>query len=86
MWNGHLIISNFHNFHQNFQHLGSLAHVVKLNCHFDKVMLDPVTGLSHVALKGQPPQSVEDAERLLSYHIAASMQKMISTLRQLMSG
>lgn len=49
-------------------------------------MLDPVTGLSHVALKGQPPQSVEDAERLLSYHIAASMQKMISTLRQRMSG
>lgn len=86
MWNGHLIISNFHNFHQNFQHLGSLAHVVKLNCHFDKVMLDPVTGLSHVALKGQPLQSVEDAERLLSYHIAASMQKMISTLRQRMSG
>ncbi|XP_062604104.1 uncharacterized protein LOC134265903 [Saccostrea cucullata] len=38
-------------------------------------MLDPLTGLSHAALTGQRPQSVEDAERLLSYHVAASMQK-----------
>lgn len=42
---------------------------------FDKALLDPNTGLSHAALTGQRPQSVEDAERLLSYHVAASMQK-----------
>lgn len=42
---------------------------------FDRAMLDPMTGLSHAALTGQRPQSVEDAERLLSYHVAASMQK-----------
>ena len=38
-------------------------------------MQDPDTGLSHAALTGQRPQSVEDAERLLSYHVASSMQK-----------
>lgn len=42
---------------------------------FDKAMQDPDTGLSHAALTGQRPQSVEDAERLLSYHVASSMQK-----------
>jgi hypothetical protein len=42
---------------------------------FDKAMQDPDTGLSHTALTGQRPQSVEDAERLLSYHVASSMQK-----------
>lgn len=41
----------------------------------DKAMLDPMTGLSHAALTGQRPQSVEDAEKLLSYHVAASMQR-----------
>lgn len=53
----------------------------------DKAMLVPMTGLSHAALTGEHLQSVEDAERLLSYHVAASMQKkLISTLRQSMSG
>ncbi|XP_063431643.1 uncharacterized protein LOC134714335 [Mytilus trossulus] len=42
---------------------------------FDKVLLDPRAGLSHAALTGQRPQSVEDAEKLLSYHVAASMQR-----------
>lgn len=42
---------------------------------FDKDHQDPNMGLSHAALTGQRPQSVEDAERLLSYHVAASMQK-----------
>lgn len=42
---------------------------------FDKALLDPRAGLSHAALTGQRPQSVEDAEKLLSYHVAASMQR-----------
>jgi hypothetical protein len=41
---------------------------------FDKAMMDPRAGLSHAALTGQRPQSVEDVEKLLSYHVAASMQ------------
>lgn len=42
---------------------------------FDNALLDPNSGLSHAALIGQRPQSVEDAERLLSHHVAASMKK-----------
>ena len=42
---------------------------------FDKAMMYPRAGLSHSALTGQRPQSVEDAEKLLSYHVAASMQR-----------
>jgi hypothetical protein len=42
---------------------------------FDKAMMDPRAGLSYAALTGQRPQSVEDAEKLLSYHVAASMQR-----------
>ncbi|XP_021363619.1 uncharacterized protein LOC110456903 isoform X1 [Mizuhopecten yessoensis] len=42
---------------------------------FDKALLDPRAGLSHAALTGQRPQSVEDAEKLLSYHVAARMQR-----------
>ncbi|XP_071126583.1 uncharacterized protein [Mytilus edulis] len=42
---------------------------------FDKALLDPRAGLSRAALTGQRPQSVEDAEKLLSYHVAACMQR-----------
>lgn len=42
---------------------------------FDKAMMDPRAGLSHAALTGQRSQSVEDAEKLLLYHVVASMQR-----------
>lgn len=42
---------------------------------FDKALLDPLAALTHAALTGQRQQSVEDAEKLLSYHVAASMQR-----------
>ncbi len=37
---------------------------------FDEAMLDKNTGLTHGALIGQRKQSVGDAERLLSFHVA----------------
>ena len=44
---------------------------LKLNCEaFDHAMLDKTTGLTHAALTGQRKQSVVDAERLLSLHVA----------------
>ncbi|XP_063448946.1 uncharacterized protein LOC134728306 isoform X2 [Mytilus trossulus] len=42
---------------------------------FDKAMMDNNTGLTHAALTGQRPQSVEDAEKLLSYQVALSMEQ-----------
>ena len=38
--------------------------------HFDEAMRDSSTGLTHAALVGSCPQSVPDAERLLSHHVA----------------
>ena len=44
---------------------------LKLNCEaFDEAMLDKNTGLTYTALIGQRKQSVVDAERLLSHHVA----------------
>ena len=37
---------------------------------FDEAMRDSSTGLTHAALVGSRPQSVPDAERLLSHHVA----------------
>lgn len=37
---------------------------------FDDAMQDPSTGLTHAALTGERKQSVTDAERMLSYHVA----------------
>ena len=42
---------------------------------FTDAMLDPTTGLTHAALVGLRKQSVSDAERLLSYHVASYMQR-----------
>lgn len=38
-------------------------------------MMSPDTGLNHVALAGLRKQSVEDAEHLLSYRVAADMER-----------
>lgn len=42
---------------------------------FDEAMLDRKTGLTHTALTGQRKQSVSDAERLLSHHVAKFFKK-----------
>lgn len=38
--------------------------------HYDEAMRDSSTGVTHAALTGTRPQSVPDAERLLSHHVA----------------
>lgn len=49
---------------------------IRLNLEaFDHAMLSPHTGLSHAALTGIRRQSVPDAERLLSYHVAQFLQE-----------
>ena len=42
---------------------------------FDDVLKDPQSGLTHDALVGKRKQSLEDAERLLSYHVVESLQR-----------
>ena len=42
---------------------------------FSEVLADPLSGLTHAALVGKRRQSVKDAERLLSYHVADSLQR-----------
>lgn len=37
---------------------------------FDEALTNPGTGLSHAELTGERKQSVQDAERLLSYHVS----------------
>ena len=37
---------------------------------FDEALRNPMTGLTHVALVGTRKQSVPDAEKLLSFHVA----------------
>ena len=37
---------------------------------FDEAMRNPMTGLTHAALVGSRKQSVPDAEKLLSFHVA----------------
>ena len=41
---------------------------------FDEAMLDPKTGLTHTALVGKRKQSVVDAEKLLSFHVATFLE------------
>ena len=43
---------------------------------FDDAMLDSSTGLTHAALTGERKQSVGDAERMLSFLVANSWEKM----------
>lgn len=43
---------------------------------FDDVLKDPNSGLTHAPLIGKRKQSVKDAERLLSYHVVASLQRL----------
>ena len=46
------------------------------NCEaFSEVLADPLSALTHAALVGKRRQSVKDAERLLSYHVADSLQR-----------
>lgn len=42
---------------------------------FDEAMRDPSTDLTHTALVGKRKQSVTDAEKLLSYHVAQFLDK-----------
>ena len=42
---------------------------------FSEVLADPLSALTHAALVGKRRQSVKDAERLLSYHVADSLQR-----------
>ena len=42
---------------------------------FSDVLADPLSGLTHAALVGKRKQSVKDAERLLSYHVVASLDR-----------
>lgn len=42
---------------------------------FADVLADPLSGLTHAALVGKRKQSVKDAERLLSYHVVASLRR-----------
>ena len=42
---------------------------------FSDVLADPSSGLTHAALVGKRKQSVKDAERLLSYHVVASLER-----------
>ena len=43
---------------------------------FSDVLADPLSGLTHAALVGKRKQSVKDAERLLSYHVVNSLQRL----------
>jgi hypothetical protein len=43
---------------------------------FDAVLRDPKSGLTHAALVGERKQSLADAERLLSYHVVDSLQRL----------
>lgn len=42
---------------------------------FSDVLANPSSGLTHAALVGKCKQSVKDAERLLSYHVVASLDR-----------
>lgn len=42
---------------------------------FSDVLADPLSGLTQAALVGKRKQSVKDAERLLSYHVVASLER-----------
>ena len=42
---------------------------------FDDAMRDPNTGLTHAALTGERKQSVQDAERMLSFLVAKFLQE-----------
>ena len=42
---------------------------------FSEVLADPLSGLTHAALVGKCKQSVKDAERLLPYHVVASLDR-----------
>ena len=42
---------------------------------FDEAMRDPKTGLTHTAHVGKRKQSVIDAEKLLSFHVAIFLDK-----------
>ena len=42
---------------------------------FNDALKDPASGLTHAALTGQRKQSLKDAERLLSYHVADSLER-----------
>ena len=42
---------------------------------FDEAMQDSKTGLTHTALVGKRKQSVIDAEKLLSFHVAAFLDE-----------
>ena len=42
---------------------------------FDKAMRDPKTGLTYAALTGQRKQSVQDAERMLSFLVSDFLQE-----------
>lgn len=41
----------------------------------DEALIDPNTGLTQAALTGERKQSVQDAERLLSYHVASFLRE-----------
>lgn len=45
---------------------------------FDEAMRDSSTGVTHAALVGSRPQSVPDAERLLSHHVADFFERYIA--------
>lgn len=42
---------------------------------FNDVLKDPGSGLTYTALTGKRKQSLKDAERLLSYHVVASLER-----------
>lgn len=42
---------------------------------FDEALVNEGTGLTHAALTGERKQSVQDAERLLSYHVAKFLRE-----------
>ena len=42
---------------------------------FADVLKDPASGLTYAALTGKRKQSLKDAERLLSYHVVASLER-----------
>ena len=43
---------------------------------FADVLADPLSGLTHAALVGKRRQSVKDAERLLSYNVVRSLERL----------
>ena len=58
---------------------------------FDEAMQNPMTGLTHAALVGSRKQSVPDAEKLLSFHVAkfsgtTTTTQKLNMLRLLQSG